>query len=150
MPVLLMLVGGVTFYVIARDSPAQAGVTPPAGSADAIEADEAAEEVGASAGETSFQRYAAVLRNPRSWSTGIAIGFQNMARYGLSIWVPVYFLGDNWEDGGSSISPLWISVALPVGMAAGALVNGQISDRLFGSRRDRPQRAMESTRSSPS
>ncbi|WP_406417237.1 MFS transporter [Streptomyces sp. NBC_00873] len=137
-PVLLMLVGGVTFYLIARDSPAQAGVTPPVGPADATEADKVAEEAGMSAGESSFQRYRAVLRNPRIWSTGIAIGFQNMARYGLLIWVPVYFLGDNWEDGGSSISPLWISVALPVGMAAGALVNGQISDRLFGSRRDRP------------
>ncbi|MEV4615465.1 MFS transporter [Kitasatospora sp. NPDC049258] len=136
-PVLLMLVGGITFYLVARDSPEQAGVTLPA-SATAEETDEAQGTAAAGAGETSFQRYKAVLRNPKIWSAGIAIGFQNAARYGLLIWVPVYFLGDNWKKGGGGISPLWISVALPVGMAMGALVNGQISDRIFGARRDRP------------
>ncbi|WP_406447855.1 MFS transporter [Streptomyces sp. NBC_00876] len=134
-PVLLMLVGGVTFYIVARDSPAKAGVTPPA--SYALPPEEQAADA-AAADETSLQRYKAVLRNPKIWSAGIAIGFQNAARYGLLIWVPVYFLGNDWETGGSGISPLWISVALPVGMAVGALVNGQISDRLFGARRDRP------------
>ncbi|GAA3470570.1 MFS transporter [Nonomuraea roseola] len=136
-PVLLMLVGGVTFYLIARDSPAHAGVTQPVGYF-ATAADRAAESADQVAGETSFQRYKAVLRNPKIWSAGIAIGFQNTARYGLLIWVPVYFLGEDWKEGVGGISPLWISVALPVGMAVGALVNGQISDRLFGARRDRP------------
>ncbi|MFD1933346.1 MULTISPECIES: MFS transporter [Nonomuraea] len=136
-PVLLMLVGGVTFYLIARDTPAQAGVTPPA-SHTATAADRTAESADQIAGETSIQRYKAVLRNPKIWSAGIAIGFQNTARYGLLIWVPVYFLGADWKEGAGGISPLWISVALPVGMAVGALVNGQISDRLFGARRDRP------------
>jgi OPA family glycerol-3-phosphate transporter-like MFS transporter len=79
-----------------------------------------------------------VLRNPKIWSTGVAIGFQNAARYGLLIWVPVYFLGKNWAKGDGAISPVWVSVALPVGMAVGALTNGEMSDRLFGSRRDRP------------
>ncbi|MER5307724.1 MFS transporter [Streptomyces sp. NPDC002773] len=136
-PVLLMLVGGITFYLVARDSPAKAGVTPPASHAPSAE--EAAEDAAAAAGgENSLQRYKAVLRNPRIWSAGIAIGFQNAARYGLLIWVPVYFLGEDWKKADTGVSPLWISVALPVGMAAGALVNGQISDRLFGARRDRP------------
>lgn len=136
-PVLLMLVGGITFYLIARDSPEQAGVTRPAAEAAAQAGPDAPTAKGATA-ESSLQRYKAVLKNPKIWSAGIAIGFQNTARYGLLIWVPVYFLGDNWEDGGSSVSPLWISVALPVGMAVGALTNGQVSDRLFGARRDRP------------
>ncbi|MFG2504687.1 MFS transporter [Streptomyces rubiginosohelvolus] len=136
-PVLLMLVGGVTFYLVARDSPAKAGVTPPASHRQTAE-EEAADTAAAAAGETSLQRYRTVLRNPKIWSTGIALGFQNTARYGLLIWVPVYFLGDDWKKADTGISPLWISVALPVGMAVGALVNGQISDRLFGSRRDRP------------
>ncbi|MFG3258707.1 MFS transporter [Streptomyces sp. NPDC048172] len=138
-PVLLMLVGGVVFYVVARDTPAQAGVAAPEEFRDDTEHTEI-DRPDAQAEGGFLQRYKAVLRIPKIWSTGIAIGFQNAARYGLLVWVPVYFLGDDWEDGGgdSGVSPVWISVALPVGMAVGALVNGQLSDRLFGSRRDRP------------
>ncbi|MGH3587900.1 MAG: MFS transporter [Pseudonocardia sp.] len=136
-PVLLMLVGGITFYLVARETPAAAKVTPP----ESVRAD--AERVEpASAGvdtDRSLARYTAVLRNAKIWSTGIAIGFQNAARYGLLIWVPVHFLGADWEESsGGAIDPIWISVALPVGMAVGALTNGQLSDRIFGSRRDRP------------
>jgi OPA family glycerol-3-phosphate transporter-like MFS transporter len=63
---------------------------------------------------------------------GFAIGFQNTVRYGLLIWVPVYFLGKDFKD-----DPLgkWISLALPVGMALGALASGWISDRFCNSRR---------------
>ncbi len=138
-PVLLMLVGGITFYLVARENPKAAGVTPPPSfteDAERVEPSAARADTG-----RSLDRYKAVLGNPKIWSTGIAIGFQNAARYGLLIWVPVYFLGTDWDKGGSgdsAISPVWISVALPVGMAVGALVNGQLSDRLFGSRRDRP------------
>lgn len=139
LPVLLMLVGGITFYLIARDKPSDMKVNPP----NKFLADE--EETSAksklpegSGKERSLDRYKAVLSVPKIWSTGISIGFQNAARYGLLIWVPVYFLGGGWESGDSAINPVWISVALPVGMAVGAFVNGQVSDRLFGSRRDKP------------
>jgi len=135
-PVLLMLVGGVTFYLLARDNPRLAGVNPPAShTRDEENVEAAAEGVDTT---RSLARYRAVLRNPKIWSTGITIGFQNAARYGLLTWVPVYYLGKDWEHSHGSISPVWISVALPVGMAVGALVNGQLSDRVFGSRRDRP------------
>jgi len=135
-PVLLMLVGGITFYLVARETPAHAKVTPPPSfTADVENVDTASEGVDTG---RSLDRYKAVLRNVKIWSTGVAIGFQNAARYGLLIWVPVYFLGENWEESAGAINPIWISVALPVGMAAGALTNGQLSDRIFGSRRDRP------------
>jgi OPA family glycerol-3-phosphate transporter-like MFS transporter len=136
-PVLLMLVGGLTFYLVARENPKKAGITPP----PSYTTDHEKVEPSAQGVDTgrSIDRYKAVLRNPKIWSTGIAIGFQNAARYGLLIWVPVHFLGEHWKEGGASgISPLWITVALPVGMACGPLVNGQLSDRIFGSRRDRP------------
>jgi MFS transporter, OPA family, glycerol-3-phosphate transporter len=136
LPVLLMLVGGITFYFVARENPRQAKITPPPSyTADRERVDPASEGVDTG---RSFARYKAVLGNPKIWSTGIAIGFQNAARYGLLIWVPVHFLGENWEEGTNAINPIWISVALPVGMAVGALTNGQLSDRVFGSRRDRP------------
>jgi len=49
--------------------------------------------------------------------------------------VPVHFLGANWQKGDSFIDPKWITIALPVGMAVGALSNGWVSDKLFGSKR---------------
>lgn len=137
-PVLLMLVGGITFFLLARDNPRSARIAPPA--SYTRDPDHAESSGGDKPSGRSVDRYKTVLRNPKIIVTGLAIGFQNAARYGLLIWVPVHFLGSNWEESGGSggINPIWISVALPVGMAAGALTNGQLSDRVFGSRRDRP------------
>lgn len=132
-PVLLMLVGGLVFFVVARDNPRQARIKPP----PSFDADRDAPDIPVEAGR-SIERYALMLKNPKVWMTGIALGFNNAARYGLLIWVPVYLLGSDWKSDGSGISPLWVSVALPVGMALGALVNGQMSDRIFRSRRDYP------------
>jgi MFS transporter, OPA family, glycerol-3-phosphate transporter len=138
-PVLLMLVGGITFYIIARDNPRKAQLKPPPSFAADLDqpdhADEAASTV--KRGE-SLGRYKFMLKNPKVWVLGTAVGFNNAARYGLLIWVPVYLLGSDWKSNGSTISPIWISVALPVGMAFGALANGQMSDRIFKSRRDYP------------
>ena len=131
-PVLLLLVGGITFYLIARERPEDMGFVSPHD--DAV--DEAKDSVADD--ETSFQRYRAVLKNWRLLVGGLAIGFQNSARYGLIVWVPVHFLGANWTKASAqsaAIDPRWISVALPVGMAIGAATNGWVSDRLFNSKR---------------
>jgi OPA family glycerol-3-phosphate transporter-like MFS transporter len=58
-----------------------------------------------------------------------------VARYGLIFWVPAYFLGRGWRDDPAN---RWLALSLPVGMAFGALVNGQLSDRMFGQNRSRP------------
>jgi len=84
---------------------------------------------------TSAQRYAIVLRNWKLYITGLAIGFQNAARYALVVWVPVHFLGMDWKTSSALIDPKWITVALPVGMALGSLSNSWISDVLFQGRR---------------
>ncbi|AOW91634.1 MFS transporter [Rhodococcus sp. WMMA185] len=148
-PVLLMLVGGIVFYLLSRESPDSAKIVPPKHFTKELTveheaitntdtSDEDTTEEDARLGESSLSRYAHVLSNPRIWSTGFAIGFLNAARYGLLTWVPVYFLSTDSPHGDGGISPVWTSVALPIGMAVGALVNGEISDRLFGSRRDLP------------
>ncbi len=132
LPVLLMLVGGIIFYLVARERPEDAGFPSP--HAD----DDSAPGAATAADETSWDRYRAVLSNWRLLLGGLAIGFQNAARYGLLVWVPVHFLGDGADSAAGSasgISPLWISVALPIGMAFGAASNGWVSDRVFGSRR---------------
>jgi len=135
LPVLLMLVGGITFYLIARERPEDLGFkSPDTGIANAEEAK--ATHAGHEAEESSWSRYKAVLSNPRLMIAALSIGFQNAARYGLIVWVPVHFLGKDWAKAADGmIDPTWISVALPVGMAFGALTNGWISDKVFGSKR---------------
>lgn len=132
-PVLLLLVGGITFYLVARERPQDMGHTSPHD--DAVP-DTHADEV--KDNETSWERYKGVLKNWRLLVGGLAIGFQNAARYGLLVWVPVHFLGANWSKAGvqsAAIDPKWISIALPVGMAIGAATNGWVSDRIFNSKR---------------
>ena len=124
LPVILMLLGGLVVWFIARDRPSDAGFS------DSHE-DEKVVVVEASK-ESSWQRYGIALKNGRLLLAGLAIGFQNTVRYGLLIWVPVYFLGEDFKA-----DPLgkWISIALPIGMALGAVTSGWISDRFCDSRR---------------
>jgi OPA family glycerol-3-phosphate transporter-like MFS transporter len=135
LPVLLLAAAGILYFLIARDRPQDLGFEPPEDE-EAL-SDEAAQvaETGAAGqtAETSFDRYRCALGNVRFMTAALSIGFQNLARYGLLIWVPVHFMGKTWKES-NPLGP-WIVIALPVGMALGALVSGWISDRLLGSRR---------------
>lgn len=126
LPVLLLLVGGVSYYLIVRDRPADLGF-PPLEDADNSGADSSSETEAAD----GTSRYAVALSNPRFMIASVAIGFQSIARYGLIFWAPVHFLGKDWKESGDK----WVSVALPVGMASGALASGWLSDHVFRSRR---------------
>ncbi len=122
-PVFLMLLGGLVVWWIARDRPCDLGF------AD-LSDDEPHNTVADS--ESAWQRYGVALKNGKLLLAGLAIGFQNTVRYGLLIWVPVYFLGKDFRD--DSLGK-WISIALPIGMALGALASGWMSDRFCQSRR---------------
>ncbi len=124
LPVILMLLGGLIVWFLARDRPSDAGFS------DSHEDEKVV--VTEAAQETAWQRYGIALKNGRLLLAGLAIGFQNTVRYGLLIWVPVYFLGEDFKA-----DPLgkWISIALPIGMALGAVTSGWISDRFCDSRR---------------
>lgn len=128
LPVLLLLMGGVTYYLIIRDRPEEAGFEP---HPDPV-AQEAAPIDRPGRKESAWVRYQDVLSQVRFLVASWAIGFQSFARYGLLIWVPVHFLGEDYKEAAGG---KWISVALPAGMALGALISGWLSDRLFGSRR---------------
>ena len=126
LPVLLLLVGGIVYFILVRDKPQDAGF--PALIEDDFETtspSQPEEQL------TTWDRYCHVFSNSSFLIACLAIGFQSTARYGLLIWVPVHFLGDN--DGGSK----WISLSLPIGMALGAIASGWISDRLLNGRRAR-------------
>lgn len=127
LPVILMLLGGLIVWFVARDRPGDLGLEEVGDRPR--EGDGAADWV---AGESSWQRYSVALTHGRLLLAGLSIGFQNAVRYGLLIWVPVYFLGEDFKQ--ASLGK-WVSVALPIGMALGALTTGWISDRFCGSRR---------------
>lgn len=134
LPVLLMLIGGMTFYIFVRDRPEDLGFKSP----DTGMANDNSEPASQVDGETVWERYKAVLKHPKILIASISIGFMNAARYGLIVWVPVHFLGADWSKSPNSlIDPKWISIALPIGMAFGAISNGWISDKIFGSNRSK-------------
>lgn len=122
LPVILMLLGGVVVWLMARDRPSALGYP------DLEDEKPTAEVEAAPSEETAWQRYRAALGSGRLLLAGVAIGFQNSARYGLLVWVPVHFLS-------GSAGNKWISIGLPVGMALGALASGWISDRFCNARR---------------
>jgi OPA family glycerol-3-phosphate transporter-like MFS transporter len=72
------------------------------------------------------------LRNRPFQLACLSIGCESVARYGLINWVPVHFLGLHWHE---HTAALWITMALPLGMAVGALTAGLIADRWFPERR---------------
>lgn len=128
LPVLLLLTGGVVYYLIVRNRPEDLGYDPPA-DPGGEENELPNQNIEEQSSETSLQRYKTVLKNWRFMAACIGIGFQSSARYGLLIWVPVHFLGTDWKNSEAA----WISIALPVGMALGAVTGGWISDKIFNS-----------------
>ena len=131
LPVLLMLVGGITYFCIVRDHPEDLGF--PSLNDDEREAQPTKPNNRTTLDETSVERYRRVLSNSRFLIACVSIGFQSTARYGLLIWVPVHFMGEDWKTSDTK----WISIALPVGMALGAMTSGWLSDRFFNSNRSR-------------
>jgi OPA family glycerol-3-phosphate transporter-like MFS transporter len=124
LPVTLMLLGGTVFLIFARNRPEDMGFAPlPA---------EAVDEPAPSSGESFWERYRKVLRNRPFQLACLSIGCESVARYGLLTWVPVHFLGAQWRE---NTAGLWITMALPFGMAVGALTAGLAADRWFPERR---------------
>ena len=128
LPVIALLLAGVLYYLLARDRPQELGLLPPE---DEQRPD--SDEITVETKLSWRQRYRNVLGNKRFLLAAIALGFQNAARYGLLFWVPVHFLGEDWKNSDDK----WISVALPVGMALGAIASGWISDNVFRSNRSK-------------
>lgn len=116
LPVLFLLVAATIFLIVARDKPSDIGF------------ESTALKHSTSEKISWLSRYRVVLSQPHFLLTSFAFGFESMARYGLIFWVPVHYLGKNWKDNPGN---LWVTFLLPVGMAAGALSFGMLSDSLF-------------------
>ncbi len=127
LPVLLLLLAAIAFYFIARERPEDMGFKP-------IETDGVQPAHGRGLAENTRSRYRHVFGNRRFMIACIAIGFENVARYGLLVWTPIHYLGAGWKDDPNT----WTILGLPAGMALGAVFFGQLSDRVFRSNRSRP------------
>jgi MFS transporter, OPA family, glycerol-3-phosphate transporter len=126
LPVLLLLVGGILYYLVVRDRPEDLGYPPLSDASDSAATGPA---------ESSLERYRHVFGNFPFLAACVSMGFQSAARYGLLFWIPSHCLGLSCGNG---FGTAWIALALPIGMAAGAVVGGQVSDRLFHSNRTNP------------
>ncbi|RPD39547.1 MFS transporter [Chitinophaga barathri] len=114
-PVLFLAAAVLIFFVFVRNTPSGATA--------------ASEEAVLKPGWK--QAYAHALRNGKFLVVCLSLGFQSMARYALIFWIPLYFL-----DSGVKASPqLWTSLLLPLGMAAGAISFGFLTDRFLRSNR---------------
>ena len=128
LPVLLLLLGCTVFFIVVRDKPEDQGFKPLNDDHEPLASEEQENE------ESSIHRYIEVLKNKKFILACFSIGFQNAARYGLLVWVPLYYLGTKITEA----SNLWVSLALPIGMALGTIFFGQLSDTFFKSNRSRP------------
>lgn len=76
--------------------------------------------------------YKILYTNWRFVATSHVKGLENVVRYGLTTWAPLYY----FEEAGLSIeTTALVTVALPVGYLTAPMVSGWISDVLLGSRR---------------
>jgi OPA family glycerol-3-phosphate transporter-like MFS transporter len=128
LPVLLLLGGALVVLLLARDRPEDLGLASPTalggvgrGAAGARAPDSPAESLPGRLRE-AFRSRAFV------WAS-VGFGFGNWARLGLLVWVPAHVVGAGGAAGGP---PAWVTLALPVGMAFGALAAGDVADRWFG------------------
>jgi MFS transporter, OPA family, glycerol-3-phosphate transporter len=120
LPVLLLLAGALVVLLLTRDCPEDTGLVPP-GSAHPPPG------VSPATPESLWQRLRDAFRNPAFLFASIGFGFANWARLGLLVWVPAHVVA-----AGAGVEAAWITLALPVGMALGALVAGDVTDRYLG------------------
>ncbi|MBT4126661.1 MAG: MFS transporter [Chloroflexi bacterium] len=79
-----------------------------------------------------FTAYKILYTNWRFVATSHVKGLENVVRYGLTTWAPLYY----FEEAGLSIeTTALVTVALPVGYLTAPMVSGWISDVLLNGRR---------------
>ena len=127
-PPLIIMGMGLVFYLVARDRPSDVGLP------EYVEED----EVSAKPEQVPEERlrglgpYKELLSDPRFLLASHVKGLENVVRYGLTTWVPIYY----FEAGGLSIgSTVLVTALLPMGYLLAPPVAGIVSDRLLHSAR---------------
>ena len=127
-PPIIIAVLGIAFYFISKDRPTD------------VDLPEYVEDDVVSATPESIDPerlkgigpYQVLLGNSRFLLACHVKGLENVVRYGLTTWVPIYY----FEEGRLSIeSTVLLTILLPLGYLAAPPIAGIISDRYLGSRR---------------
>ena len=127
-PPMIIAVLGVAFYFITRDRPSDVGL-PDYVEVDAVSATPESIDPVLLKG---FGPYKLLLSNTRFLMACHVKGLENIVRYGLTTWVPIYY----FEEGGLSIeSTVLLTILLPAGYLITPPAAGIFSDRYLGSRR---------------
>ena len=127
-PPLIIAALGIGFFLVTRDRPADMGLP------EYIEEDEVSAIPEALSAERlkGFGPYKELLSNPRFQLASHVKGLENVVRYGLTTWVPIYY----FTQGGLSIeSTILVTFLLPLGYLLAPPLAGIISDRLLHSQR---------------
>ena len=127
-PPLVIAGLGIAFYLIARDRPSEVGLP------EYIEED--ALSAGAEAVDKERLRglgpYRELLSSFQFQLACHVKGLENVVRYGLTTWVPIYY----FEKAGLDIdSTILVTMALPIGYLIAPVISGLISDNLLRSAR---------------
>jgi len=132
-PPLLMIPAAVALFFLVRDRPSDVDLDDldQQGTMDSVtvnsESQYADEPV-----HGPFTAYKVLYSNWRFVATSHVKGLENVVRYGLTTWAPLYY----FEEAGLSIeTTALVTVALPVGYLTAPMVSGWISDVLLGGRR---------------
>lgn len=127
-PPLLIACCGIIFFFLVRDRPADAGLP------DYREEDplSASAEAAASGNLHGFGPYKQLLSNKQFLLASQVKGIENIVRYGLTTWAPLYYV----EAAGLDIkNTIVFTMALPLGYLLAPICAGLVSDRLLRSAR---------------
>ena len=127
-PPLLITALGIAFYLLSRDRPSEIGL-PSYVEEDSLSADAEAASQGRMGGLGPYKQ---LLSNYQFQLASHVKGLENVARYGLTTWVPIYY----FEQAGLDIkSTVLVTMGLPLGYLLAPFVAGFISDRFLRSAR---------------
>ncbi|HIN05386.1 MAG TPA: MFS transporter [Dehalococcoidia bacterium] len=127
-PPLIIIALGFLVYFVARDRPSEVGLP------EYIEEDSVSATPEAIDPERlkGLGPYKELMSNSRFVLASHVKGLENVVRYGLTTWVPIYY----FEEGGLSIeSTIFLTILLPLGYLIAPPISGMISDRMLNSAR---------------
>ncbi|MFQ5927896.1 MAG: MFS transporter [Terriglobia bacterium] len=127
-PPMIIALLGIVFYFVGQDRPGHVGL-PEYAESEVVSRDAEAASGGS---EHGLKAYLHLLSDFRFFLACQVKGLDNVVRYGIVSWAPIYYA----QVGGFDLKQMGlVTFAYPLGYLFGPIVGGLISDRLFQSNR---------------